>query len=145
MTKKQFYRNCYVVIFISIIAGIVSMLLLLRAIAYNNIEMQIVFGSLLVFSLILMVLSLIASLGEYKPSKWPPSMPFPIITSPNKYAIVYLDETLQWWIIEYYKTYAETQFAYYYLKESNKLHISVFQKEYDQTKGQYINKELHWS
>ena len=143
MTKKQFYRNCYVAISISIIAGIVSILLLLRAIAYNNIEMQIVFSSLLVFSLILMALSLIASLGEYKPSKWPPDMPFPIIYSPNKYAIIYLEET--WWIIEYYETRAETQVAYYYLKEHNKLHITVFQKEYDQIKGQYINKELHWS
>ena len=142
MTKKQFYRNCYVAISISIMAGIVSILLLLRAIAYNNIEMQIVFGSLLVFSLISMVLSLIASLGEYKPSKWPPAMPFPIITSPNKYAIVYLEET--WWIIEYYETRAEAQVAFYYLKERNKLHISVFQKEYDQIKG-YINKKLHWS
>jgi len=142
MTKKQFYRNCYVAISISIIAGIVSILLLLRAIAYNNIEMQIVFSSLLVFSLILMALSLIAGFGEYKPCKWPPSMPFPIITSPNKYAIVYLEET--WWIIEYYETRAEAQVAFYYLKERNKLHISVFQKEYDQIKG-YINKELHWS
>lgn len=143
MTKKQFYRNCYVAISISIIAGIVSILLLLRAIAYNNIEMQIVFSSLLVFSLILMALSLIAGFGEYKPCKWPPSMPFPIITSPNKYAIVYLEET--WWIIGYYETHAEAQVEYYYLKEHNKLHITVFQKEYDQTKGQYINKELHWS
>lgn len=143
MTRNKFYRNCDMVIFISIIASIVSMLLLLRAIAYNDIEMQIVFGSLLVFSLILMILSIIASLGEYKPNKWPPTMPFPIITSPNKYAIVYLDET--WWIIEYYETRAEVQVTYYYLKERNKLHISVFQKEYDQTKGQYINKELHWS
>jgi len=143
MTKKQFYKNCYIAIFITIIVGIVSMLLLLRAIAYNNIEMQIVFSSLLVFSLILMVLSLIASLGEYKPSKWPPAMPFPIIYSPNKYAIVYLEET--WWIIEYYETYAETKVAYYYLKERNKLHITVFEKRYDHTKGQYINKELHWS
>lgn len=143
MTKKQFYRNCYVAISISIIAGIVSILLLLRAIAYNNIEMQIVFSSLLVFSLILMALSLIAGFGEYKPSKWPPEMPFPIITLPNKYAIVYLEET--WWIIEYYETHAETKVAYYYLKEHNKLHITVFQKEYDQIKGQYINKELHWS
>jgi len=143
MTKKQFYRNCYVAISISIIAGIVSILLLLRAIAYNNIEMQIVFSSLLVFSLILMALSLIAGFGEYKPCKWPPSMPFPIITSPNKYAIVYLEET--WWIIEYYETYAETKVAYYYLKERNKLHITVFEKRYDHTKGQYINKELHWS
>jgi hypothetical protein len=143
MTKKQFYRNCYVAISISIMAGIVSILLLLRAIAYNNIEMQIVFGSLLIFSLILMVLSLIASLGEYKPSKWPPDMPFPIIYSPNKYAISFLDET--YWRIDYFETAYDATKTFREYKDKNKLYLKVFTKEYDQQRGCYINKELHWS
>ena len=143
MTKKQFYKNCQVAISISILAGIVSILLLLRAIAYNNIEMQIVFGSLLVFSLILMVLSLIASFGEYKPKKWPPTMPFPIIHDPYKYGIVYLDET--YWRIDYYKTYEEARVAYDDAMKDNKLHITAFKKVYDQSKGYDINKELYWS
>ena len=141
MTKKQFYRNCYVAISISIIAGIVSILLLLRAIAYNNIEMQIVFSSLLVFSLILMALSLIASLGEYKSSKWPPEMPFPIIYDPNKYALVYLEEN--YWIIEYFETKAEAVCVFYDLKKKNKLHITPFTKVYSPEKG-YQNKQLDW-
>ena len=142
MTRNKFYRNCDVVIFISIIASIVSLLLLLRAKAYNDIEMQIVFGSLLVFSLILMVLSLILSLGEYKPTKWPPDMIFPIISHPYEYAIVFLDDT--YWAIYYHSTIDEAKKDFKKLHEQNKLHIRVFMKVYDHKQGFY-NKELHWS
>lgn len=117
---------------------------LLSSYAFGNYKpsLGILFVSIALLSFLIGIGVTIAGMGEYKPKKWPPTMPFPIITSPNKYAIVYLDET--WWIIEYYKTHAEARIVYYYLKERNKLHISVFQKEYDQTKGQYINKELYW-
>ena len=118
---------------------------LLTSYAFGNYKpsLGILFVSITLLSFLIGLGATIAGMGEYKPSKWPPEMPFPIITSPNKYAIVYLDEN--WWIVEYYESEAETKIAFEYAKKYNKLHIRAFKKVYDQPKGYYINEELHWS
>ena len=143
MTRNKFYNRCNIISVICLISMITFALLSSYAFGNYKPSLGILFVSIALLSFFIGIGVTIAGMGEYKPKKWPPTMPFPIIHAPYKYGIVYLDET--YWRIDYYKTYEEARVAYDDAMKDNKLHITAFKKVYDQSKGYDINKELYWS
>lgn len=141
MEKREFYKRCNIVSALCLISMITFALLSTYAFGNYKPLLGALFISITLLSFLIGIGVTIASMGEYKPKKWPPEMPFPIIYDPNKYALVYLEEN--YWIIEYFETKAEAVCVFYDLKKKNKLHITPFTKVYSPEKG-YHNKQLDW-
>lgn len=139
MEKTKFYKRCNIVSVICIILLIASALTAMYASGSNKIPLLIASSVIVMTSLLIGITATILMLGIYKPKSWPPSMPFPIICYPNKYAIVHLEH--DYWVINYYETHAETVVMYSVYITQNKDNVYVFEKVYSNEKG-YHNKRI---
>ena len=116
-----------------------SMLTAAYAAGNDKILLLIVSSVIVMASLLIGITSTILMLGIYRPNSLPPPMPLPIICYPNKYAIVHLEH--DYWVIDYYKTHAETVVMYSVYITQNKDNVYVFEKVYSNEKG-YHNKRI---